>query len=112
AELEHAKLLWIKSVQKRCSGDVMMIAIKENKRLNLVSLIILHQENVIMCIGRLGAAQLSEGAKTPILLPKKNKVTELFIERMHRKYFHVGVSQTLSAMRQTYWIPQGHSEEK
>ncbi|XP_071123445.1 uncharacterized protein [Mytilus edulis] len=113
AELEHAKLLWIKSVQKQCFGEVM-IAIKENKRHNLVSQLglILDQENVIRCVGRLGAAQLSEGAKTPILLPKKNKVTELLIESMHRKNFHVGVSQTLSAMRQTYWIPQGRSEVK
>ncbi|XP_071150570.1 uncharacterized protein [Mytilus edulis] len=91
-----------------------MIAIKENKRHNLVSQLglILDQENVIRCVGRLGAAQLSEGAKTPILLPKKNKVTKLLIESMHRKNFHVGVSQTLSAMRQTYWIPQGRSEVK
>ncbi|CAG2200066.1 unnamed protein product [Mytilus edulis] len=113
AELEHAKLLWIKSVQKQCFGEVM-IAIKENKRHNLVSQLglILDQENVIRCVGRLGAAQLSEGAKTPILLPKKNKVTELLIESMHRKNFHVGVSQTLSAMRQTYLIPQGRSEVK
>ncbi|CAC5421232.1 unnamed protein product [Mytilus coruscus] len=36
AELEHAKLLWIKSVQKQCFGDVM-VAIKENKRHNLLS---------------------------------------------------------------------------
>ncbi|CAG2200102.1 unnamed protein product [Mytilus edulis] len=113
AELEHAKLLLIKSVQKQCFGEVMM-AIKENKRHNLVSQLglILDQENVIRCVGRIGAAQLSEGAKTPILLPKKNKVTELLIESMHRKNFHVGVSQTLSAMRQTYWIPQGRSEVK
>ncbi|CAG2223304.1 unnamed protein product [Mytilus edulis] len=109
-ELEQVK---IKSVQKQCFGEVM-IAIKENKRHNLVSQLglILDQENVIRCVGRLGAAQLSEGAKTPILLPKKNKVTELLIASMHRKYFHVGVSQTLSAMRQTYWIPQGRSEVK
>ncbi|CAC5354904.1 unnamed protein product [Mytilus coruscus] len=112
-ELEHAKLLWIKSVQKQSFGNVM-IAIKENKSHNLVGQLglIVDQKNVIRCIGRLEAAQLSEGAKTPILLPKKNKVTELLIENMHRKYFHVGVSQTLSAMRQTYWIPQGRSEVK
>ncbi|CAG2192995.1 unnamed protein product [Mytilus edulis] len=51
AELEHAKLLWIKSVQKQCFGEVM-IAIKENKRHNLVSQLglILDQENVIRCV--------------------------------------------------------------
>ncbi|CAG2200118.1 unnamed protein product [Mytilus edulis] len=51
ADLEHAKLLWIKFVQNQCFGEVM-IAIKENKRHNLVSQLglILDQENVIRCV--------------------------------------------------------------
>ncbi|XP_063411654.1 uncharacterized protein LOC134694569 [Mytilus trossulus] len=58
AELEHANLLWIKSVQKQCFGEVM-IAIKENIRHNLVSQLglILDQENEIRCVGRLGASK-------------------------------------------------------
>nr|XP_022295086.1 uncharacterized protein LOC111105209 [Crassostrea virginica] len=49
---------------------------------------------------------MTEGARQPI------HVTDLLIESLHRKSFHVGVSQTLSLIRQKYWIPQGRSEVK
>lgn len=55
---------------------------------------------------------MTEGARTPILLPKKSHVTDLLIDSYHRKSMHLGVSQTLSMVRHTYWIPQGRSEVK
>ena len=36
----------------------------------------------------------------------------MLIERKHRNSFHVGVSQTLSLVRQKYWMPHGRSAVK
>ncbi|XP_052690730.1 uncharacterized protein LOC128168601 [Crassostrea angulata] len=112
-ELSMTKTLWIKSIQTQSYSDVKL-ALTEKKRHNLINQLglPLDQDGIIRCVGRLGAAHLTEGARTPILLPKKSHVTDLLIDSYHRKSMPLGVSQTLSMVRQTYWIPQGRSEVK
>ena len=113
AELNEAKVLWIKHLQNQHFKEVK-IALTEKKRHNLVNQLGLQIDNegLVRFVGRLGAAQITEGARQPILLPKRDHVTDLLIDSLHRRYFHIGVSQTLSMIRQTYWIPQGRSEVK
>lgn len=72
----------------------------------------LDQDGVIRCVCRLGAVHLTERTRTPNLLSKTIHVTDLLIDSYHRKSLHLGVSQTLYMVRQTYWIPQGRSEVK
>jgi hypothetical protein len=43
------------------------------------------------------------------LLPKNERYTHLLIEKVHKRLLHCGVSQTLSEIRQHYWIPQGRA---
>ena len=71
-----------------------------------------YSEHILRCHGRLNHAELAEGARLPILLPKLDRYTSLLIEKIHRNSLHVGVSQTLSFVRQNYWIPQGRSVVK
>ncbi|XP_062592781.1 uncharacterized protein LOC134254255 [Saccostrea cucullata] len=113
SELQNAKILVIRNIPVQHYGDIKS-ALKEKKRNNLISQLglVLDEEGIIRCVGRLKNVQLSEGARTPILLPRKNHVTGLIIDYIHKKSFHVGVSQTLSLVRQDYWIPQGRAEVK
>ena len=67
------------------------------------------KDGLLRCHGRLGNAEISEGARQPILLPKFSRYTELTIDMYHRKALHTGIAQTLSLVRQKYWIPQGRS---
>ncbi len=46
----------------------------------------------------------------PIYLPRKNHLTYKIIERIHRQELHAGTNQTLSSLRQKYWIPKGRTE--
>ena len=112
-ELHESQVLWIKYLQDQHYKEVKT-ALTGKTRHNLVSQLglVVDEEGLIRCVGRLGAAHMTEGARQPILLPKRNHVTDLLIESLHRKSFHVGVSQTLSLIRQKYWIPQGRSEVK
>ena len=58
-------------------------------------------------LSRLENAELSENTRHPILLPKHHRYKDLIIKRYHENSLHTGVSQTLSLIRQRYWIPQG-----
>ncbi|XP_053395800.1 uncharacterized protein LOC128555967 [Mercenaria mercenaria] len=63
-------------------------------------------------VGRLQYAELSEGSRYPILVPKKDKFTHLLVERHHKEIMHCGESQTLSNLRYKYCIPQGRATVK
>ena len=59
------------------------------------------------CYGRFLNAEMSEGAKYPMLLPHREHHVNLVIQEVHERLIHAGVSHTLSSLRQEYWIPQG-----
>ena len=109
-EINQAETLWTRYVQELHFGDVID-AIQKNKCNNLKQQlgIYLDRKNILRCRGRLENAELTEGARLPVLLPKGDKCTQLLIDRIHRNSLHVGASQTLSLIRQKYWIPQGRS---
>ena len=47
-------------------------------------------------------------AYDPVLLPKGNKITSLFIKHCHAKVQHMGTGTTLNYLReQGVWIPEG-----
>ena len=51
-------------------------------------------------------------AKFPYLLPQNNYLTSLIINHVHVSLSHVGVGSTLTALRQSFWIPSGHQYVK
>ncbi|XP_054280801.1 uncharacterized protein LOC128998611 [Macrosteles quadrilineatus] len=65
---------------------------------------------LIRCKGRISNADLEEYCKFPILLPKNDLFTQLLIEECHCKIFHMGVQQTLSELRKSFWIIHGRAE--
>ena len=67
---------------------------------------------LIRCQGRLENAEICVGARYPLLLPKSHRYTDLIIQCYHKKVFHTGCAQTLSSIRQKYWIPQGRRAVK
>ena len=68
------------------------------------------QFDILRCHGRFSHAELIEEVKYPKLLPHHEYFTHLVIQEIHRRLIHVGVSHTLSQVRQEYWIPQGRAE--
>ena len=64
-------------------------------------------ENGILRIGgRLKNAPIPFDAKHQILIPNGH-IGKLIAEKFHRDYEHIGVNQTLSEVRQKYWILNG-----
>ena len=59
----------------------------------------------LCCDGRIHNAPLSNLTKFPYLLPAKHPFSRLVIWDIHRRLYHSGTNATLTALRQTYWIP-------
>ena len=69
-------------------------------------------DGILRCKGRIEKSKLTYVSKKPILLPRNSHFTLLLIRNIHTKLFHMGVSQTLTEIRKTYWIPKGRFTAK
>ena len=67
---------------------------------------------ILICRGRLGNSDLDFEARTPIILPKQHRLTELIIVHCHDKVLHSGVRATLAELRAKYWVPKGRQVVK
>ncbi|XP_048477625.1 uncharacterized protein LOC105393457 [Plutella xylostella] len=65
------------------------------------------ENGLLRCRGRIVLTDLPYDRKYPILLPKDSSLTEEIISNIHKDNYHIGVTHTLSLIREKYWIPQG-----
>ncbi|KHJ91498.1 integrase core domain protein [Oesophagostomum dentatum] len=63
------------------------------------------EEGIWRCFGRLGLAQLDQGARFPIFVLQKTLLAEIIIREYHQKG-HPGINHTIALVRQEFWIPQ------
>ena len=107
-EIQNASLTWIIYIQKKHYSEIIQdLQTGEGKKHNLVKQLKLYiaKDKLIRCDGRIHNAPLEEYTKFPILLPAKDKLTQLIIMDAHVTHFHSGLSSTVTLLRQTYWIP-------
>ena len=99
-EINAARKLWVKDSQH---GLLM------NRNFsNLKHQLALFEDvdGLWRCGGRLENAELTFNQKNPYIIERKNKFTELVIRSSHENVMHNGVNETLSNIRQQYWIPK------
>ena len=65
----------------------------------------LDTKEYLRCGGRIHNAPLNETTRFPYLLPSKHPLSRLIILDIHVSLCHSGTGATLTAVRQTYWIP-------
>lgn len=70
------------------------------------------KDQLLRCQGRFSNANWNPNMAFPKLLPSKSSFTRLVVNFQHCSLLHAGVSQTLSTLRQTYWIVHGRSVVK
>ena len=101
-------MLWIKSSQQlEHSHEIANITSKSSKRTLLVCQLRLFMDDkgFLRCGRRIHNVPISELVKFPYLFPPKHQVTRLLVYATHKKLHHAGVSSTVTAIRQMYWIP-------
>ena len=111
-ETNSAEVMLIKDIQRRGFSkefEFMQSKGTSGKRPDIVNQLNLFvdEKGVIRCRSRLENAPLLEASKTPILLPSKTYFSELVVSQAHERVFHDGVGETLSAVRERYWILRG-----
>lgn len=65
----------------------------------------LDHEQILRVGGRLNNAAISFNQQHPIILPETSRLTLLLAQNVHRSTLHGGAQQTISVLRQVYWIP-------
>ena len=116
-EVKKAQLLWIKSVQRLSFGNEISFVsskVAKSSAPNYVKQfgLFLDGNHVLRCKGRLNNASLDLGSRNPILLPKKSQFVELLIREIHDKVKHSGIRDTLTTMRERYWVIRGRETVK
>ena len=109
-ELHYVRKLWIKDCQQeRYWREIQNLSTTSRpyKRLLLVRQLrlFLDKEGLICCGGRIHNAPLSHLSKFPYLLPHKHPLSTLIIHSAHVKLYHTGINSTVTALRQSYWVP-------
>ena len=72
----------------------------------------LDDQQIIRCKGRVSIALLSEESKNPVFLPSKHPLTNLIIQDVHSKIKHSGFKDTLTTIRERFWVPRGREVVK
>ena len=115
--IKNIQLVWIQSIQftyyyeeiKLCQ----LIAKGNNfspKRSDLINNLSLYWDDkyqVLRCRTRLRESYFARKCVDPILLPEHCKFTYMLIMSIHIRLCHVGVKQTLSTLRNEFWVPKG-----
>ena len=108
SELSSASKQLIMAVQYSTFKDEIAFLNKERshcptlvKQLRLF----IDESKLIRCGGRIHNAPTSQASKFPYLLPPNHQVTKLVALAAHKRLHHGGVSITVTALRQMYWIP-------
>ena len=69
-------------------------------------------KGLIKCKGRLNNAPLPVNSRNPILLPAKHEFTCLLIKQSHESVKHNGIRDTLTTLRERYWVLRGREAVK
>ena len=70
-------------------------------------------DGILKCYGCINNSTLPIGSKRPILLPPKHPFVDLLIRHFHTQLVkHNGVSDTLTSLRERYWILRGRQTVK
>ena len=116
SEIERAENLWIKTIQTHSFSEEKQFLTSNHKSTPPTLIcqfgLYLDVNAIIRCKGRINNSTLSTSDKNPILLPKNHTFTELLIRHTHEKIKHSGIRDTLTTVREEYWILRGREAVK
>ncbi|KAL9977059.1 hypothetical protein ACROYT_G014423 [Oculina patagonica] len=117
AELKNAENLWLQSVQASSFADELAFLTRKDPKLTPPTRVsqfglFLDDDGIIKCKGRITNAPLSVSTKTPILLPSKHAFTNLTVKHIHDLVKHSGIRDTLTTLRERFWILRGRETVK
>ena len=110
AEIDTARRQWIYVCQHTSfHKEIHHLQTNKGKRIPIVRQLHLFLDELgyLCCGGRIHNAPVNSDTKFPYLMPKSHPLTRLIVYAVHQEQLHTGVSNTVAALRQQYWIPSG-----
>ena len=113
-DLKRTETMWIRHIQRQCFVEEhnTLVLGKAGTVVYKNQLLFMNDLKLICCKSRLEHADLPVCSKNPVLLPSKHRFTELLIMETHQLVHHNGIQETLSAIRERYWIIRGREAVK
>lgn len=116
ADLKDAETLWIKSVQATSfSKEIEFLKRKDEKSIPPIYVSqfgLFLQDGVVKCKGRLNNSSLPCNTNNPVLLPAKHGFDQLLIKQSHQSVKHNGIRDTLTTLRERFWVLRGGESVK
>ena len=81
----------------------------ESKHFNNTLGLILDENGVILCKGRLENSELTSSQINPILIPGNHAFARLLVLDAHLKTSHGGKKDTITQLRSKYWVTKGRN---
>ncbi|XP_064461641.1 uncharacterized protein LOC135371581 [Ornithodoros turicata] len=110
-DISWAENYWMKRAQEEWYGlekQTLSLGKALEKNSAVVKLApFLDNEGIMRISGRLHFLEISGTVKHPILLPPDHRFTVLTVESVHLRVLHGGVQDTLTELRERFWIPKG-----
>jgi hypothetical protein len=115
-EFTDSEKYWVQFVQKT-EFETEFIQLSANSPIKPASRIFglnprLSPDGLIHLTGRLQDSKFQYFEKHPWIIPANSRFTELLIMREHQNLCHAGVSDTLTQLRERYWILRGRQTVK
>ena len=107
-ELANACRHLVKGIQGSAYQDELAYLLKRQSKcppLVRQLRLFLDDKQLIHCGGRIHNAPTTELSKFPFLLPSNRRFSDTIVIDTHNKLHHGGMSITVTALRQVYWIP-------
>ncbi|XP_046841805.1 uncharacterized protein LOC124435919 [Xenia sp. Carnegie-2017] len=116
-EIRKAQLLWIRSIQQLSFEKEILFLLSKNVNSSIPIYVkqfglFLDGDHVLRCRGRLKNSSLNLESKNPVLLPKESRFVELLICEVHHNVKHSGIRDTLTTIREHFWIIRGREAVK
>ena len=109
-EIIDAETRWIRSIQYRSFDHELQYLLKPSgTRPLLIDQfgLFIDDRKTLRCHGRINNTQLPLSGKQPALLPPNHHFVTLLIRGAHESVKHGGVNQTLTFLRERFWILKG-----
>lgn len=115
-EMGNAEIKWVVSIQSQIFAPELRNLNSGQKVENTSKYStlqpILNESGIICLGGRLAESSMTYLEKHPILMEKCEKFGKLLMLRSHKEVRHGGVSDTITQLREKYWIPAGRQLAK
>ncbi|KRX63834.1 hypothetical protein T09_1217 [Trichinella sp. T9] len=113
-ELDKAENFWLLTVQREAfEKELAAVQSGRNPESKLARFNPYLYENGLLRVGgRLQNSDMDAERKHLILLPSTHLVVMLLIKRVHERSLHAGTEQTLTDLRQRFWVLKGRSSVK